>query len=105
MPEFNDREINAETASMINKSDRRWIFGDDFDDTNDSPSGLSPKTICRILDFRDNPSHGADTTTDKPKNSSIDNTGNKQTSHTSTSLSRALAASRASDGGQRRKKK
>ena len=105
MPEFNDREINAETASMINKSDRRWIFGDDFDDTNDSPSGLSPKTICRILDFRDNPSHGADTMTDKPKNNSIDNTGNKQTSHTSTSLSRALAASRASDGGQRRKKK
>ena len=53
MIEWDTSMVDATTASWIQKSDRVWIFGHDFDDASGSsnPLGMSPEVICRLLEF------------------------------------------------------
>ena len=93
MAEWDSSMVDATTASRIQKSDRLWIFGDNFDDESGStsPMGISTEVICRLLEFGcGSPVIGIDTI-------SHDTIKNEQSLPTLTSsLSRALVGEKKS---------
>ena len=94
MAEFDSSRVDAITRCRIRQSDRRWIFGEDFDDSSTSPLGISPKLICGLLEFGCGPSIHIDTMSQLL--GSDDN--NVVVEIPTSSLSRALARSDVTDG-------
>ena len=88
MPEFDSIRLDAKAASRIRKSDRQWIFGEGFDSSNSSPTGMSPESICGLLEFGSGPK--VQIVSNSDNNNAIGKSPNS-------SLARALALSHTSN--------
>ncbi len=93
MPELDSGLVNAKTISRIQKSDLHWIFGNDFDDSTNSRLGISPKSICKLLEFGCSPS-----TNINPISLIVENDNDHLVEAPMSSLARALARSDVTNG-------